>query len=90
MNDDAPGSPDWPVTWTFGALAASASTMFCSLLCSIWSAETVLRTLPSFSVEVAVPAPVTTSSPSCSGLAASEKSLVMSPSVSCTVTVCAL
>src|SRR6266516_2738675 len=56
MNDEAPGSPDWPVTWTLGALAASASTMFDSLLLSICSAETVLRTLPSFSVAVAVPA----------------------------------
>ena len=41
------------------------------------SALTLFRTLPSFSVAVAVPAPVTTISPSCSGFAASTKSCVM-------------
>ena len=87
MNDEAPGSPDWPVTWTLGALAASASTMFDSLLLSICSAETVLRTLPSFSVAVAVPAPVTTISPSCSGFGARLKSWVTPPAAS---VICAL
>src|SRR2546422_7828869 len=79
MNDDAPGSPDCALTKTFGAFAARASTTFCSLLLEIWSADTLLRTLPSFSVEVAVPAPVTTISPSCSGLGSSAKSCSITP-----------
>jgi len=90
MNDEAPGSPDWLDTKTFGALAASASTTFDSLLRSICSAPTVLRTLPSFSVDVAVPAPVTTISPSWSGLGARLKSCVTTASDRATVTVCGL
>ena len=54
------------------------------------SALTLLRTLPSFSVSVAVPAPVTTTSPSCSGFAARTKSWVTPPGTSETCTLWAL
>ena len=90
MNDDAPGSPDCALTKTFGAFAARASTTFCSLLLEIWSADTLLRTLPSFSVEVAVPAPVTTISPSCSGLGSNAKSFSITPALSVTCKVVGL
>src|SRR5689334_23284556 len=43
------------------------------------SGDTALRTLPSFSTSVVVPAPVTTTSPSCSGLDSSAKSCVRAP-----------
>src|SRR2546425_11647617 len=84
MNDEAPGSPDCALTKTFGAFAASASTTFCSLLLTIWSAGTLFRTLPSFSVVLVVPAPVITTSPSCSGFGARLKSCSMTPGLSAT------
>ena len=56
----------------------------------IRSDETLLRTLPSFSVELDVPAPVTTTSPSCSGLAASTKSCVTPPALRVTWALCDL
>ena len=79
MDDDAPGSPADEVTSTPGALAASACTMLLSFAFTIRSAETLFRTLPSFSTSVAVPAPVMTTSPSCSGLFSRAKSWVMLP-----------
>ena len=64
--------------------------MFVSLLLSICSAETALRTLPSFSGAVAVPAPVTTTSPSWSGFDARVKSCVTPPAASVICALCAL
>ena len=90
MKDPAPGSPDCWITVTLGALPASAWTMLASPAFAIKSAPTLLRTLPSFSVELVVPAPVTTTSPSCSGLAASTKSCVTPPAVSVTWALCDL
>ena len=75
---------------TLGAFPASASTVFHSLARSMRSALTLLRTLPSCSTGIEVPAPVTTTSPSCSGFAASVKSRVTPPAVSVTWTVCDL
>jgi hypothetical protein len=81
IEEPAPGSPaDW-LTTTFGAFPASACTTFGSFALTMSSAETALRTLPSFSTSVAVPAPVMTTSPSCSGFAASSKSCVIVPAV---------
>ena len=79
MKEPAPGSPDSCTTVTFGAFAASASTTLTSP--AFWIAEesTWLRTFPSFSVSMAVPAPVTTTSPSCKGLEARRKSCVTIP-----------
>ncbi len=90
MYEPEPGSPLEAVTSTFGAFAANASTMFHSLLRAIRSALTACRTLPSFSTSVAVPAPVTTTSPSCSGFAASAKSCVTAPGASVIWALCAL
>ena len=82
MKEPAPGSPDCCMTVTFGALAARPCTTFVSPARWTRSASTWLRTLPSFSAAVEVPAPVTTTSPSCSGFAASVKSCVTPPAVS--------
>ena len=76
MYDDAPGSPAWDVTSTFGALAAIALTMLVSFDRVMAAESTVLITLPSFSRVVVSPWPVTTTSPSRSGLATSVKSCV--------------
>ena len=84
MYDDAPGAPELDTICTFGAFAASALTMFDSLLCEIAAESTVLITVPSFSRVVAVPAPVITTSPSCSGFAISVKSCVIDPGLSVT------
>jgi len=81
MLDDDPGSPELPTTLTPGAFPASASTMFPSFERAMISEETVLRTLPTFSASVAMPAPVMTTSPSCSGLSSSTKSRVLPPAV---------
>src|SRR6476469_2109907 len=80
--DDAPGSPEADVTFTFGALAASAFTTLYSLLRWIAVESTVLRPVPSFSTSDTVPAPVTTISPSWSGFSASLKSRFTVPAVS--------
>ena len=90
MYDDAPGSPDDCVTSTLGALAASACTTFDSFDFTMSAASTALRTLPSFSACVTVPAPVTTTSPNRNGLGASRKSCVIVPGVSVIVTLLAL
>ncbi len=74
MEVEAPGSPEVEITSTLGALAASAVTRLLSLLRAMSAESTLLRTLPSFSTEDSVPAPVTTSSPSWSGLGASAAS----------------
>src|SRR5687767_13866426 len=79
MCEDAPGSPDDWLTWTFGALPASAWTSVGSLLRMIWSADTVLRTVPIFSTSDDVPAPVMTTSRSWSGFVSREKSWVTVP-----------
>ena len=88
MNELAPGSPDCCSTVTLGAFPAKASTTLVSLALSIKSAPTLLRTFPSFSAVLVVPAPVTTTSPSWSGLAASTKSCVTPPELSVTWAVC--
>ena len=87
MIADDPGSPACDCTSTLGAFPANAATMFISLLRWISVESTLFRTLPSFSAADTVPAPVTTTSPSCMGLAASVKSCVTPPGVSviCTV-----
>ncbi len=90
MNELAPGSPDCWITVTLGAFPASDCTMLVSPAFEIRSDETLLRTLPSFSVELDVPAPVTTTSPSCSGLAASTKSCVTPPALRVTWALCDL
>ncbi len=82
MTAEAPGSPACDCTSTLGAFPARAATMFISLLRWMSDESTLLRTLPSFSAADTVPAPVITTSPSCSGLAASTKSCVTRPEVS--------
>jgi hypothetical protein len=77
IDEPAPGSPAWDVTSTPGAFAASAFTMLGSLDFVTSSAFTELMVFPSFSTVVDVPDPVTTTSPSRSGFAASVKSFVM-------------
>ncbi len=90
MNDEEPGSPPVETTWTLGALPAKASMKFDSSLRWIRLESIWLRTLPSFSVCVTVPAPVTTTSPSCSGFAARVKSCVWAPGVSMICVLCDL
>jgi len=80
--DPAPGSPDVCWTCTLGALPASAWTTFDSFDLTMSSGETELRTLPSFSTSVEVPAPVMTTSPSCSGFDSRSKSCTRSPPLS--------
>src|SRR5947208_1605733 len=63
MYEEAPGSPDWDETTTFGAFAARALTTLFSLLLRMSDESTLFRTLPSFSAVLVVPAPVTTTSP---------------------------
>ena len=53
--------------------------MFASFDLTMSSGETELRTLPSFSTSVGVPAPVMTTSPSCSGLDSSVEVLAWGP-----------
>ncbi len=86
---EAPGSPDVEMTSTLGALAASAVTRLVSLLRAMSEESTLLRTFPSFSTSVSVPAPVTTTSPSWSGFGAREKSRLWSP-LTVTSRVCGL
>jgi hypothetical protein len=87
IDDEAPGDPDCEVTVTPGAFAARALTTFVSFELTIAAESTGVRTVPMRSACVAVPAPVTTTSPSCSGFAASVKSCVMVvPGVSVTCT----
>ena len=90
MIADEPGSPACDCTSTFGALPARAATMFISLLRWMSDESTLLRTLPSFSATDTVPAPVTTTSPSCNGFAASTKSCVTPPGVRVSWALCAL
>ena len=78
----APGSPAVETISTFGALAARALTRLDSLLRWMSEESTLFRTLPSFSTSRLVPAPVTTTSPSCKGFGLSEKSCADSPSAS--------
>jgi hypothetical protein len=89
MKLDAPGSPDDDVTTTPGAFAASACTVFNSFDLTISSLFTVLTTAPSRSIELAVPAPVTTTSPRRSGLTVSVKLAVTVPAESVTCWVAA-
>jgi hypothetical protein len=84
MNDDAPGSPDVEVTVTLGALAARLLIRFCSPLRTICAESIEFRTVPSFSTSETAPRPVTTISPSWSGLASREKSRVCSTPASTT------
>jgi len=58
--------------------------MFVSLLLRMSVESTLFRTLPNFSAELVVPAPVTTTSPSWNGFSARLKSRVMFPPVSST------
>lgn len=86
MFDDAPGSPAWLVTFTFGALPANAFTMFVCSEFVIVVLSTEFTTMPSFSRVLDVPFPVTTTSPSLSGFVSRTKSCVMAPADSATVT----
>src|SRR5947209_11558377 len=45
MYDEAPGAPELDTTWTLGALAASAFTMFGSFACPTAADSTVLMTV---------------------------------------------
>jgi hypothetical protein len=76
---EAPGSPEVEVTSTLGALAERALTTLGSLLRLMSDESTLFLTLPSFSTSDTVPAPVTTISPSWSGLAARAKSWTTPP-----------
>ena len=64
--------------------------IFFSLLRWISVESTLFRTLPSFSAAVTVPAPVTTTSPICSGFATKAKSWVIKPGRSMISADCAL
>ena len=80
MYADEPGSPPCVLTVTFGACPASAETMFCDSLDRLIADEsTELITVPIFSAVFEVPAPVTITTPSCSGLDSSTKSCVIEP-----------
>ncbi len=61
------------VTFTPGAFAEIAATMFVSPLFSIRPESTLDRALAIFSTSRVVPAPVTTTSPSWSGFASNVK-----------------
>src|SRR3954470_17880679 len=84
MCADAPGSPELDTMVTLGALAANAVITLGSELRTIESESTLLRPVPSFSTSLTVPAPVTTSSPSWSGLSARVKSWVTAPGLKST------
>src|SRR5688500_6590369 len=87
IDADAPGEPDCDVTTTPGAFAARAETTLVSFDRWITPESTGVRTVPMRSAAVAVPAPVTTSSPSWRGLVTRVKSwLTVLPLVSVTDT----
>src|SRR5262245_15466894 len=80
----APASPDCCSILTLGSLPASAWTRFVSLAREMTDESTALRWTPRRSNSLDVPAPVTTISPSWSGLAARVKLTVTVPAASAT------